>query len=392
MSARIKSTQPDAAEQLDDHAAAAWVKLSALTPWPGNPTKDDPASVRRVAESIKRFGFGAPLVARKANGEIIAGHTRFRAARLLKLAQVPVRYLDISEADAHALALADNRLAELTQRSDEALAAALLALPPVDQVIAGYAQDDIDKLLRELQGEPEIVEDEVPAPPKVPVTKLGDVWLMGRHRLACGDATDAHVHAAAVRDCTVDAVLTDPPYGVGVDYQAFDDTAANVRALIQRIMPLLLKHPCAALTPGVPAMWCYPQPAWVGAWIHPAASGGCAWGFGGTNPILFYGADPYLKAGKGRRNDHVVMASDRGGVDGHPVPKPMKVWAWLLDRLTPAAGQTVLDPFIGSGTTLIAAEQLDRSCVGVELSPAYVDVAVERWQHLTGGKAERESS
>ena len=379
-------------ETTSDDAAAIWVALSRLTPWPGNPTKDDPASVRRVAESIKRFGFGAPLVARKANGEIIAGHTRFKAARLLKLAQVPVRYLDISETDAHALALADNRLAELTQRSDEALAAALQALPPVDQVIAGYAQDDIDKLLRELQGEPEIVEDEVPAPPKVPVTKLGDVWLLGRHRLVCGDATDAHVHAAAVGGCTVDAVLTDPPYGVGVDYQAFEDTAANVRALIPRIMPLLLKHPCVALTPGVPAMWCYPQPAWVGAWIHPAPSGGCPWGFCGTNPILFYGADPYLKAGKGRRPDSVVMASDRQGVEGHPTPKPMKVWAWLLDRLTPAAGQTVLDPFIGSGTTLIAAEQLGRICVGVELSAAYVDVAVERWQNLTGGKAERESS
>jgi len=128
-------------------SAAEWVKPSALKPWPQNPTKDDPASVRRVAESIKRFGFGAPLVARRANGEVIAGHTRLRAAKQLGLELVPVRYLDISEKDAHVLALADNRLAELTLRNNAELAELLKAMEPSDQLLAGYTDDDLDKLI-----------------------------------------------------------------------------------------------------------------------------------------------------------------------------------------------------------------------------------------------------
>jgi len=373
-----------------DAVAAVWVNLSALHPWPNNPTKDDPASVRRVAESIKRFGFGAPLVARAENGEIIAGHTRFKAAQLLKLPSVPVRLLDITEQDAHALALADNRLAALTQRSNEALAAALRDMPSIDQVIAGYEQPDIDKLLRELQGKPEIIEDDIPALPKVPVTKLGDVWALGRHRLVCGDSGDAATHDAVLRGDAVAAVVTDPPYGIGVDYAGFEDTAANVERLIERMMPLVLRHPCVALTPGFPAVWIYPRPTWIGAWIHPAPNGSCPWGFCGTNLILFYGGDPYLKNGHGRRPDSVAMASDRQGIDGHPTPKPMKVWAWLVERVTPDGNATVLDPFLGSGTTLIAAEQLGRRCFGIELSPAYCDVIVERWQNLTGQKGKRE--
>ena len=149
-------------------------------------------------------------------------------------------------------------------------------------------------------------------------------------------------------------------------------------------MPIIFEHLPAAFTPGVPAMWDYPKPVWVGAWVHPAPVGGCPWGFVGNNPILFYGADPYLKSGKGRRPDSIVMVSDRQGEANHPTPKPIKVWAWLVERLTPEAGMIVFEPFCGSGTTVIVCEQLGRKCRAVEISPAYVAVALERWAQATG--------
>lgn len=145
-----------------DSVAAVWVKPSALHLWPQNPTKDDPASVRRVADSIKRFGFGAPLVARKANGEVIAGHTRLRAAKQLGLELVPVRYLDISESEAHVLAVADNRLAELTMRNDALLVEVLQSMPNVDQLVAGYKQADIDRLVETLAAAQPRPVDEAP--------------------------------------------------------------------------------------------------------------------------------------------------------------------------------------------------------------------------------------
>jgi DNA modification methylase len=117
------------------------------------------------------------------------------------------------------------------------------------------------------------------------------------------------------------------------------------------------------------------------------------WGFAGVNPILVYGVDPYLKAGMGRRHDHIVVAADREGVDGHPCPKPIKVWAWLVERLTTKQGATVYDPFAGSGSTLVAAENLKRKCYAMEISPAYCAVTLERmataFPHLKIEKAEQ---
>jgi len=234
------------------------------------------------------------------------------------------------------------------------------------------------------QEDKEIVEDEVPEPPVDPVTKAGDLWLLGEHRLLCGDSTKAEDVGRLMAGERADACVTDPPYGINFDYEGFDDSPENADRLIEKVMPLILSHPCAALTPGQPAMWSYPQPTWTGAWVHPSASGGCPWGFPGNNVILYYGADPYLKSGKGRRPDSISLAADRKGVEGHPCPKPIAVWAWLVERLTTEQGQLVFDPFLGSGTTLIAAEQLGRRCYGMEISCQYSDVICQRWAKLTG--------
>ena len=139
-------------------------------------------------------------------------------------------------------------------------------------------------------------------------------------------------------------------------------------------------------------MWYYPKPTWVMAWIHPAGSGRGPWGFCLNNPILCYGGDPYLKCGHGSKPDAFVMAADREGVEGHPVPKPIKVWEWLVERVTPKIKALVLDPFVGSGTTIIACEKLNRRCYAMEIDPGYCDVAVKRWEDFTGNKAKREAA
>ena len=153
-------------------------------------------------------------------------------------------------------------------------------------------------------------------------------------------------------------------------------------------MPLVQRWPVVLLTPGIPAMWAYPPPKWLLAWIHPAASGSCPWGFSSLNPILAYGPDPYLANGKGRRDSTLVLAADRKGDDqDHPVAKPIAVWKWLLERGSLGKGDRILDPFLGSGTTLIACEQLGRQCYGLELEPKYVDIVLQRWQAFTGREA-----
>jgi hypothetical protein len=210
----------------------------------------------------------------------------------------------------------------------------------------------------------------------------GQLWQLGDHRLICGDCTDRATVERVMGGEKVDCTVTDPPYGIGVDYGVFQDTPENVKLLIGKVMPIIFEYLPAAFTPGIPSMWDYPRPAWVGAWVHPAPVSGCPWGFVGNNPILYYGADPYLKAGKGRRPDCVVMASDRQGESDHPTSKPIKVWEWLVERLSPNHGDVVFDPFAGSGTTGAACERLGRKARMIEIDPKYCAVILERMSGL----------
>jgi DNA modification methylase len=214
-----------------------------------------------------------------------------------------------------------------------------------------------------------------------------DADPIGGHRLICGDSTSSADVAMVTEGVSVDAVVTDPPYGVGVDYRSFDDSLENVEALIAEFMPIVESVPCIAITSGHRALWSYPKPSWLLAWVHPAGSGRGPWGFTCFNPVLVYGRDPYLAKGLGSRPDTLVMAADREDVHGHPVAKPMAVWSWLVERMTTERGQVVLDLFGGAGTTIIACEQLGRLARVVEIDPVYCDVAVARWEAFTGGRA-----
>ncbi len=217
----------------------------------------------------------------------------------------------------------------------------------------------------------------------------------GGHRLLVGDCTGAAVVARVMDNQKADLCLTDPPYGLGGtastknDYRAYDDTPDNLVRIIRNFLPLAQSvAKCIVLTPGVANIGRYPSPTWIMAWFTPAGVGSGPWGFCCWQPLLCYGKDPKLAKGKGRHPDAIVH-TESSEKFGHPCTKPIKFWSWLMER-TSEVGESVYDPFAGSGTTIIAAEMTGRTCWAVEIDPAYVDITVIRWQKFTGRTAVRD--
>ena len=198
----------------------------------------------------------------------------------------------------------------------------------------------------------------------------------------------------------VDLVLTDPPYGINLtskssDYrqsEAFDngaslrastlyeDTPESIRSLISDVMPEVLRLAVRAMVFSGPAMmWAYPEPRAVGCVFNPNGAGRSPWGFQCMHPILYYGKDPFLQDGKGGRPNSLRDEQPNREVIDHPCPKPIKWMRWAVSRAS-REGETILDPFMGSGTTLRAAKDLGRKAIGIELSERYCEIAVRRLQ------------
>lgn len=176
-----------------------------------------------------------------------------------------------------------------------------------------------------------------------------------------------------------DAIVTDPPYGVGVEYDGFDDTAENVAALAAEWLPLAREAATrVCFTSGVVQQWLYPRPDWVLAWFQGAGGARGNWGFSMWQPVLCYGPDPFLAASEGARPDTIYTALTRTGTFGirHPCPKPEEVWMRLVPRVSIEG--VIADPFMGSGTTGVACARLGRGFIGIEKSPAYFDEACRR--------------
>lgn len=394
-------------------AAAEWVPLTRLKLWADNPRSNDGEPVARVVASIKRFGFGAPIVARRSNGEIIAGHTRFKAATELKLPVVPVRWLDVGEHDAHLLAVADNRHTELTPWAGT-LTTVLGQFDMPEIELAGWSQVDLDKMAAELRRiEGALEEGETPEPPTKPITKLGDVWLLGRHRLVCGDCTQGPVVKSAHGGAKSFLMVTDPPYGVNYDGAEWRGKMIHDHKS-PRSGVVLNDHTAS----------------WAQAWKLFGGAVAYVWHGGGSGASIVENdlnaaglhvrsqivwAKPQLVISRGHYHGQhepcwyavregtsskwvgdrkqstlwTISRNDASEKTVHSTQKPIECMARPIRN---HGGKTdhVYEPFAGSGTTLIAAEQLERTCFAVELSPAYCDVIVQRWQNLTGGKAQRQ--
>ena len=185
-----------------------------------------------------------------------------------------------------------------------------------------------------------------------------------------------------------DVILTDLPYGIGLDYGKFDDSQESLQEVITDAMPLMTAAaPVVALTCGIDNWWRYPAPKWVLCWyMANACSSTGRWGFNQWQPVLVYGTDPYLKRGMGRRPDVIITAAPNSGKDkkrGHPCPKPTEAWAKILQRVSPSENDKIIDPFMGSGTTLDVAKYSGRSAVGIELEERYCEIAAERLSQET---------
>jgi DNA modification methylase len=175
----------------------------------------------------------------------------------------------------------------------------------------------------------------------------------------------------------VDAVVTDPPYGNGTEYGIFNDTESAVRELIETVLPWAQENAQRTLvTSGNQCQHLYPRPRWTLAWVTPAGAGSGPWGFSCWQPILAYGSCPYLASGQGRRSD-ILIHTESSEPNGHPCPKPINFMKKLIERAS-LAGQVILDPFMGSGTTGVAAVNMGRKFTGVEIEPRFFDIAVRR--------------
>ncbi len=381
--------------------------VAELVPYARNARTHSEAQVAQIAASIREFGFTNPVLVDGDRG-VIAGHGRLLAARKLGLAEVPtIELAHLTEAQKRAYVLADNRLALSAGWDDEMLRLELgeLQAEGFDLALTGFDPDEIGALFAEPTGgltDP----DAVPEVPADPVSRIGDVWVLGRHRLVCGDSTDPAAVAWALAGVRPHLMVTDPPYGV--DYDPAWRNGALEGAKTARTGKVLNDHRADwreawALFPGDVAY------VWHGA-LHAATVAGSleACGFGIRAQIVW--AKERLVLGRGhyhwqhepcwyavRGQGHwagdrkqttlwQIASRAQDAETVHGTQKPVECMARPI-RNNSSPGQAVYEPFSGSGTTLIAAEAEGRTCQAVELSPAYVDVAVLRWQAFTGQEA-----
>ena len=379
------------------------VDPAKLTPADYNPRSISEHQAEALKRSLDRWGFVEPIVANKRTGRIVGGHQRLDGALALALPKVPVHWIDVDESSEKALNIALNKI---SGDWDEDLLGKLLAeleLDGQDLEDLGFDADELQEIIDAAAPEPELSGDldAIPEPPTEPITQPGDLWQLGKHRLLCGDSTNADDVARLMGGAKADLCFTDPPYGIGDtqsdknNYDLHVDSAENLDRLIAGFFPLAQKHSrLIALTPGVANLWRYQQPDWLLCWFYGAGTGRSPWGFSAWQPVMVWGKCPKLASGEGCHPDgfNLPMTPADAAINreiNHACPKPLTSWARFMDRLSSKKTKLIFEPFSGSGTTIIAAEQTGRKCYAMELSPAYCDVAVKRWEQATGRKAER---
>ena len=381
--------------------------IERLIPFARNARTHSPAQIDQIAASMREWGWTNPVLVDEA-GTIIAGHGRIEAAKKLGLSEAPVMVArGWSEAKKRAYVIADNQLALNAGWNDELLAAELTDLRDLafDLDLVGLGAKELSRLLG--SGDAVDGEDEVPAVPEQPVSRPGDLWLLGTHRLLCGDATKAEVVSRLLAGVRPHLMVTDPPYGVEYDPAWRNDAGTSKTRRTGKVLndDRADWREAWALFPGDVAY------VWHGA-LHAGtvADSLMASGFDIRSQIIWTKERLVLSRGHYHWQHepcwYAVRSSGTGAWSGdrkqttvwpisskaqdaetvHGTQKPVECMRRPMLNNS-SIGQVVYEPFMGSGTTLIAAETCQRACLGLELNPAYVDVAVQRWQQLTGEKA-----
>ena len=396
------------------------VPLDSLHPDPANPRRISDAELEALTRSIQQFGFVDPVIARREDGAVVGGHQRLLAARKLGLKTVPVVYVDLSLEQARLLNLALNKISG--SWDDELLArmvADLSSLEEVDLSLSGFNDDELGKLLKKLdareRGEREEAFDldaALEAAQAAHGAKRGDLWALGSHRLLCGDATDPKAVARLLDGKRANVAFTDPPYNVSLGDHGGQGRGQRRRRLKNDALPEeqwetfcrswarhLLDHTDGAV------YVCMSTKEWPlvsrvleetgGHWSDTIVWAKDRFVLGrahyqrGYEPMWYgwrEGAKPHWCGA--RDQSDVWRIARPSSSEAHPTMKPLELVERAL-RNSSRESDAVLDLFLGSGTTLIAAERTGRVCYGMELDPHYAQVAVLRWEAFTGEKAEK---
>ena len=410
----------------------AIMPVCELRPYPNNARTHSKKQVRQIAKSIEKFSFCNPVLIDDAN-QIIAGHGRVEAAKLLGIDTVPTCQLShLSDADKRAYILADNKLAEKAGWDRELLAIELQGLIEleVDIELTGFDMAEVDIILedaREASSAASGPEDTVPEPSPGPaVTQVGDLWMLGSHRLLCDDAREQAAYDRLLAGAKVEFVFTDPPYNVAIDghvcglgrvhHREFamgsgEMSEAEFTAFLKAVFALLAANSVAGSIHQICMDW---RHMWemlgAGRAFYSELKNLCVWNKTNAGMGSFYRSKHELvfvwKSGTaahvnnfelGQHGRYRTNVWDYAGVNTmragrleelamHPTVKPVALVADAIKDCSRRGG-LVLDPFCGSGTILIAAERTGRKARALEIDPAYVDVAVRRWQAYAGKPA-----
>ena len=394
------------------------VSLDALHLDPSNAREHGQENMQAIVASLKKFGQAEPIVVQKSTGRVVGGNGRLVAMQQLGWKKCDVVELDIDDTTATALGLALNRTASLATWDDETLAKLLSELRDEDALDGvGYSEADIDALLDELtDDEPADVDDPGPEEPSDdPVSRPGDLWLLGDHRLLCGDSTDADDVTRVMAGEKAALVATDPPYLVdytgerpnnsGKDWSStykeieIKDADSFFRSVFENILRVLAPNA---------AIYCWHahkrQKLIAGiweelgildhqqiVWVKPTAVFGRVFWHFRHEPCMMGWRQGSKPEHDGNHEYNSVWEVDWDGkarVVGnlHPTEKPVELFTRPMRKHT-EKGSVCFEPFCGSGSQLIAAEQTSRHCRAIEITPAFVDVAVRRWEKATGNDA-----
>jgi len=385
-----------------------------LTPYKGNARTHSPEQIAQIAASIREFGFASPILLKDDETQIGAGHARREAALLLGLTSVPTITLHgLSESKWRAFVLADNKLALNAGWDEDILRAEIEALgaEDFDLGLLGFDDDELDALLNPPStstADP----DDVPDAPEAPVSALGDVWLLGSHRIICGDSTDADTVAALLLDAKPHLMVTDPPYGVEYD-PAWREKAGvagsgSAKGKVLNDDRADWREAWALFPGDVAYVWTN------GKFLPESILSLEAAGFERRCLIVWAKSSLVIGRGHYHSQEEECWYAVRKGATGHWHGDRKQTTLWQIDKPQKSEtghstqkpvecmkrpiennskpGDAVYEPFSGSGTTIIAAEMTGRRCYAIELNPAYVDVAVRRWQDFTGKTATLEAT
>lgn len=400
-------------EKTGHSLAVEQIPIDRLKPNDLNPRINDQA-VDAVARSIQAYGFNNPIIT-DADLNIAAGHTRLKAAQRLGLKKVPViRVPGLVGSKFTGFAIADNKTGEIAAWDNELLnklVADLNLEVDFDLGSLGFDDTELTKILDESCEFEDEKEDQAPPLPDKPVTRPGDLWILGDHRLLCGDVTKSDDLQRLALGQQIDCLITDPPYGVDyhsrgrkkeewgdIENDNLDPASleAFLRTAFHNIIQICRDGSTAYVFHGISGAGVRVafEQAFLSAgfhlsstiiWVKQVASMG--WGdYREQHEPILYG---WIGEGHRKIKDRTqttVWQIDREGDYQHPTQKPVALISRALRNST-VRGDHVLDPFVGSGTTLIACEQLGRRCLAMEIDPKYCDVVIQRWEAYTGEKA-----